>query len=259
MERTEHSCDAGATPGRGGPYRGFTLTELLAVMAVIAVLVAILIPVLGGAREAARSAVCQSNLRQIGIALTMFVNDHGYYPAIAEVGQIMDGTGPGTGYQQDLLPYMDAAHDIMFCPSNDPRYRWHEYVPHMTPSGGSIFSYGMNGCGSGIADYGLTCSSFVRCYVAESEVLVPSQMIAFTDSDDGSNLVIPTFTLAMPGIASWAPSKRHNGGSNVLFCDGHVEHLHYLDLVEHRDEVMRRWNRDNESHPETWMMDLSKL
>jgi prepilin-type N-terminal cleavage/methylation domain-containing protein/prepilin-type processing-associated H-X9-DG protein len=56
--------------------RGFTLIELLVVIGIIAILAAILFPVLARAREAARKATCNSNLRQIGVAFAMYVGDY---------------------------------------------------------------------------------------------------------------------------------------------------------------------------------------
>ena len=56
--------------------KGFTLIELLVVIAIIAILAAILLPVLARAREAGRRGVCISNLKQIGTALAMYANDY---------------------------------------------------------------------------------------------------------------------------------------------------------------------------------------
>ena len=56
--------------------RAFTLVELLVVIAIIAILVAMLLPILGGARGSAVNVVCKNNLRQIGAAIQMYCDDH---------------------------------------------------------------------------------------------------------------------------------------------------------------------------------------
>src|SRR2546428_238100 len=56
--------------------RGFTLIELLVVIAIIAILAAILFPVFAQAREQARKTTCTSNMRQVGMALNMYVQDY---------------------------------------------------------------------------------------------------------------------------------------------------------------------------------------
>src|SRR6266576_1828802 len=62
---------------------GFTLVELLVVLAVIAILAALLLPALAKAKASAQSAACKSNLRQLGLALNMYVNDYDKYPGNA--------------------------------------------------------------------------------------------------------------------------------------------------------------------------------
>lgn len=56
--------------------RGFTLIELMVVIAVIALLIGILLPALGQAREEGRSAVCAANLRSMGLAWQLYSNDN---------------------------------------------------------------------------------------------------------------------------------------------------------------------------------------
>ena len=63
--------------------RGFTLIELLVVMVIIALLVGLLLPALGRAQEEARKTQCRSNLRQIGLAITMYANDNKKYTPVA--------------------------------------------------------------------------------------------------------------------------------------------------------------------------------
>ena len=57
-------------------YKGFTLIELLVVIAIIAILAAILFPVFAQARESARKTTCISNMKQIGLAITMYIGDY---------------------------------------------------------------------------------------------------------------------------------------------------------------------------------------
>ena len=94
--------------------RGFTLIELLVVMVIIALLVGLLLPALGRAQEEARKTQCRSNLRQIGLAITMYANDNGSYaPTIyghlwrnLDWGaQLVDQLAPGSLVGPSSYPY----------------------------------------------------------------------------------------------------------------------------------------------------------
>ncbi len=76
------------------PRRGFTLIELLVVIAIIALLIGILLPSLGKARDAARAVKDQANLRSLGQALALYSNDHDSFPALRlPSGEVHQSTG----------------------------------------------------------------------------------------------------------------------------------------------------------------------
>ncbi|MFM7322332.1 MAG: DUF1559 domain-containing protein, partial [Armatimonadota bacterium] len=114
----------------GGPIGGFTVIELLVVVAVIAILAALLFPVFGQARERARGATCLSNVRQLAMAVLLYAQDHD--ESLPPVGLSMEAGDEGeedddgrdeadeVAWTVLIAPYLKSV-GVLKCPSGiDP-------------------------------------------------------------------------------------------------------------------------------------------
>lgn len=97
---------------RQNSHKGFSLIELLVVIGILGLLVGLLLPAVQSAREAAARAVCQNNLRQIGLAFGNFETSHGFLPpAYADIRSYVNVTYDGIGldlpWQVLISPYIE--------------------------------------------------------------------------------------------------------------------------------------------------------
>ncbi|MGO8698757.1 MAG: prepilin-type N-terminal cleavage/methylation domain-containing protein [Limisphaerales bacterium] len=238
---------------------GFTLVELLFVIAIIAVLASLLLPALAGGRAQAQAIGCRNRLRQIGQAMTMYLSDSRHYPPLwdgdARQGQLCF---------EKLYPYY---------PLRWTNAAWH--CPTYLAEGGSVIansgsSYSYNWRGTDLGWRGrpfgpltnnLGLGHLLKDQVLEPEVLAPSQMYAVPDSRPVAftNLtygeVNVTYGEIKMVIGSYNELKElpppHAQGYNILFCDGHVALVKRSDYP-YPPRSARHWNRDNQPHPETW-------
>lgn len=249
----------------------FTLIELLVVVGIIAVLIAIILPVLGKAREQANRIKCAANLRTMGQAMTMYTQQYRYYPgaSIWVTGAVE--AGAVAAWPPRLRAFMGGNRDAFHCPSRDDSFRWgdREPTPLIQAAGIQLatvgyhpgealvhykapFSYGYNATGTSV-DKGL--GQWVgRDAVAANRIRQPADMIAIADSNSGgAHIIKPSYEPAWPG-------RVHSGGANVLFCDGHVTWYVQQELVNNDKNmntvgkwnlIARMWNNDRSAGTHT--------
>jgi prepilin-type N-terminal cleavage/methylation domain-containing protein/prepilin-type processing-associated H-X9-DG protein len=232
--------------------RAFTLIELLTVIAIIGILAAILIPVVGQVRDSARASKCVSNLRQIGAGLHLYASEH-------------DGRAPGARWK----PVSEAPS------TNQSTWQWGiwTYVGYTVEEFHSTnFSYRHTSEHDTVFQCPTTIREVKRIPpldpVRPGSLLNPyysyslnidathGQLGSGSDTDAqnlGVNLELlwnPTQTAAVVETPNWWINHRrffnndgiipHGGGNNILFWDGSIRRLSYSEIPNNRLTVFWR-------------------
>ncbi len=214
--------------------RGFTLLELLAVIATIAILAALLLPILNRAKIKAQRTNCFSNLRQLGIAWGMYASDNN------DALMASSPDRPEVWVQGDMTKPLEAGDLNLVREGKLYRYAQNVGVYHCPADKGktvngqtiaTVRSYSMN-CFMGARDPDLgpipssAGDKFVPFFAKDSEIRRPSEMWVMLDEDERS--INDGFFISDPTASVWfefpaISAQRHGYSFAWNFADGHSE------------------------------------
>ena len=250
---------------------GFTLVELLVVIAVIAILAAVVLPALARGKALGKRAYCQNNLHQLGVAFNLYADDYGKYPPCFHYGTRQLAGSNVSLWNAFVLPFVANNLSMFNCPSFPDSFRWTTnpsaagYAYPTNIEGNRPFCYALNACGTAPADFGVAKSITPEDEVGRkpSEFAAPADMIAIgDDTDHTTNNTAGGYKLGVWGRyiftylhmpeREWTIGTTHNAGANMVFLDDHVEWEHWWKWIEFSDAAAQRWNYDNQPHHEFW-------
>jgi prepilin-type N-terminal cleavage/methylation domain-containing protein/prepilin-type processing-associated H-X9-DG protein len=247
---------------------GFTLIELLVVIAIIAILAAILFPVFAHARERARATSCTSNLRQLGIGLTMYAQDHDEtFPiAFSDYGPAPTQPVPPGGWwnrvgawfwPQVVFPYFRSV-QVFTCPSGASAYVSRPYEGHYGANEQVVHTIQNAPTKATQASLVAPASTYL-CMDSGSYAISGGHALSPAGSFwyvPGAGMVLGISPEGKPGGSpvdaplhqDWL-SGRHFDGVNIGFCDGHVKFVKTVVVIEEAANALKRlpnaWDPSN--------------
>jgi prepilin-type N-terminal cleavage/methylation domain-containing protein/prepilin-type processing-associated H-X9-DG protein len=195
--------------------KGFTLIELLVVIAIIAILAAVLFPVFAAAREKARQTACLNNMRQLGLALTMYVQENDetlpYQP-----NEIVSDFGAPTAEPNFLkaVQRYTEGNRILVCPSATRE------EDGVLPTKQSDSSYLGNGV---VMSRSLSAAPNPADTIFLQEVDWHSNLASLRPAMNDETHAAKWAWFGPPESHGASFSNNHNGGGNLVFIDGHVK------------------------------------